>query len=150
MNKIIDYYNNYVENGKLFCDYSHHIEQLTTIYYFDKPISDNSKIFNGCAGTVNYAFKQAEQSHNVVASDIVPHNVDIIIEKQNKNTMLKNIFVGDIYDNNHYDNNYFDIVLYIGAFYHLNENMRYKGMEHCLRFLKATGILINSHILLTM
>ncbi len=81
---------------------------------------------------------------------ILPHNVNIIIEKQNKNTILKNIFVGDIYDNNHYDNNYFDIVLYIGAFYHLNENMRYKGMEQCLRLLRSTCILINSHILLAL
>ena len=150
MNKIIDYYNNYVENGKLFCDYSHHIEQLTTIYYFDKPIPDNSKIFNGCIGTVNYAFKQAEQGHNVVASDIVPHNVDIMIEKQKKNPILKNIFVGDICDDNPYDNNYFDIVLCMGAFYHLNENMRYKGMEQCLRLLRSTCILINSHILLAL
>ncbi len=146
MNKIIDYYNDYDEDGRLFRNYSHHIKWLTTMYYFDKLIPDNSKIFDGCAGTGNYAFKLAEYGHDVAASDIVPRNVDIMVEKQKKNPILKDIFVGDICDDNHYDNHYFDIVLCMGAFYHLNENMRCKAMEQCLRLLKTNGILVISYI----
>ncbi len=146
MNNVIDYYNTYDEDGRLFRNYGHQIEWLTTIHYFDNLIPAHSKIFDGCAGTGNYAFKLAEQGHSVVASDIVSRNVDIIKEKQEKKPILKDIFVGDICHCNHYDNHYFDVVLCMGAFYHLNENMRYKATEQCLRLLKANGILAITYI----
>ncbi len=145
-NNVIDYYNTYDEDGRLFRNYSHQIEWLTTIHYFDNLIPNNSKIFDGCAGTGNYAFKLAQQGHSVVASDIVPRNVNIITEKQKKNPILKEVFVGDICNCNHYDNHYFDVVLCMGAFYHLNESMRCKAMEQCLRLLNANGMLVISYI----
>ncbi len=143
---VIDYYNEYDEDGRLFRNYSHKIEWLTTMHYFNNIIPACSKIFDGCAGTGNYAFKLAEQGHSVVASDIVPHNVDIIISKQQNNPILKDIFIGDICDCNHYNNHYFDVVLCMGAFYHLNKNMRYKAVEQCLRLLKKNGILVITYI----
>ena len=73
MKKIINYYNTYDENRRLFHDYSHHVEWVTTMHYFD-------------------------------------------------------------------------IVLCMGAFYHLNQNMRCKAMEQCLRLLKSNGILVISYI----
>ncbi|MBD5505568.1 MAG: class I SAM-dependent methyltransferase [Lachnospiraceae bacterium] len=145
-NSITNYYNTYDEDGRLFRDYSHQIEWLTTMHYFDEIIPAYSKIFDGCAGTGNYAFKLAEQGHSVVASDIVPHNVDIMLKKQENTPILKDIFVGDICACNHYSDNYFDVVLCMGAFYHLDEKMRYKAMEQCLRLLKNGGILVISYI----
>ena len=44
-NNVIDYYNTYDEDGRLFRNYSHQIEWLTTIHYFDNLIPNNSKIF---------------------------------------------------------------------------------------------------------
>ena len=87
-NAIIEYYNSYDEAGRLFRNYSHQIEWLTTIHYFDKLIPPASTIFDGCAGTGNYAFRLAKQGHHVAASDIVPHNVDIMREEQQKNSIL--------------------------------------------------------------
>lgn len=60
--------------------------------------------------------------------------------------MLKDIFVGDICACNHYSSHYFDVVLCMGAFYHLDENKRYKAMEQCLRLLKDGGILVITYI----
>ncbi len=145
-NGIIDYYNSYDEDGRLFRDYSHQIEWLTTVHYFDKILPVHSRIFDGCAGTGNYAFKLAEQGHFVTASDIVPHNIDIILKKQENTPILKDIFVGDICDCNHCSDHYFDVVLCMGAFYHLDEKKRYKAMEQCLRLLKDGGILVISYI----
>ncbi|WP_215699404.1 class I SAM-dependent methyltransferase [Clostridium sp. MCC353] len=145
-NSITNYYNSYDEDGRLFRDYSHQIEWLTTMHYFDKIIPACSKIFDGCAGTGNYAFKLAEQGHRVAASDIVPHNVDIMLQKQERSPILDDIFVGDICACNHYNDHYFDAVLCMGAFYHLDETMRYKAMEQCLRLLKDGGILVISYI----
>lgn len=145
-NSVIEYYNTYDEDGRLFRNYSHQIEWLTTMHYFDKLIPAYSKIFDGCAGTGNYAFQLAKQGHSVVASDLVPHNVDIMLKKQEKTPILKDIFIGDICDYNHYDNHYFDVVLCMGAFYHLNEDMRHKAMEQCLRLLNENGILVITYI----
>jgi 2-polyprenyl-3-methyl-5-hydroxy-6-metoxy-1,4-benzoquinol methylase len=143
---VIDYYNTYDEDGRLFRDYSHQIEWLTTMHYFDRMISKGSLIFDGCAGTGNYAFKLAEQGHSVVASDIVAHNVDIMLKKQKVNSLLKDIFVGDICDCNSYENESFDVVLCMGAFYHLDDSMRCIAMGQCLRLLKPNGILVITYI----
>lgn len=145
-NSVIDYYNTYDEDGRLFRDHSHQIEWLTTMHYFDDIIPASSKIFDGCAGTGNYAFKLAEQGHRVVASDIVPHNIDIMLKKQAVTPMLEDIFVGDICACNHYNDHYFDVVLCMGAFYHLDEKMRYKAMNQCLRMLKDGGLLVITYI----
>ena len=63
-NSVIGYYNTYDEDGRLFRDNSHQIEWLTTMHYFDDIIPASSKIFDGCAGTGNYAFRLAEQGHH--------------------------------------------------------------------------------------
>ena len=144
--EVISYYNTYNEDGRLFRDNSHQIEWLTTMHYFNKIIPAHSKIFDGCAGTGHYAFKLAEQGHSVVASDIVPHNIDIILKKQESSPILEDIFVGDICACNHYNDHYFDVVLCMGAFYHLDEKMRYKAMEQCLRLLKGGGVLVITYI----
>lgn len=145
-NSVIDYYNTYDEDGRLFRDYGHQIEWLTTMRYFDHMIPAGSRIFDGCAGTGNYAFQLARQGHSVVASDIVPHNVDVMLEKQEKTPVLQDIFVGDICECNSYVDHSFDVVLCMGAFYHLEEKMRCKAMEQCLRLLKQDGILVITYI----
>ncbi len=58
---IINYYNHYEEDGRLFRNYSHQVEWLTTMYYFDRVLPPHSRIFDGCAGTGNYAFELARR-----------------------------------------------------------------------------------------
>lgn len=145
-NGVIEYYNNYDEDGRLFRDYNHQIEWLTTIHYFNSLFQPNSKIFDGCAGTGNYAFKLAEQGHSVVASDIVPHNVDMMLNKQKENPILQDIFVGDICKQNQYEDESFDVVLCMGAFYHIDKELHDKAMKQCLRLLKKNGILVITYI----
>ena len=144
--EIINYYNAYDEDGRLFRDYSHQVEWLTTLHYFDKLFPSHSRIFDGCAGTGNYAFELAGKGHSVTASDIVPHNVDIMRQKQEKTPVLEDIFVGDMCEPNHCAAHSFDIVLCMGAFYHLDEKKRRKAMEQALRLLKKDGLLVVSYI----
>ena len=139
MKEIIDYYSNYDEDGRLFRDYSHNIEWLTSLHYFNPVLPPRCKIFDGCAGTGNYAFELAKRGHSVVASDIVPHNVDIMLKKQQQNDLLQDIFVSNICNVNKYDSQYFDVVLCMGAFYHLNEEGRDCAIKECLRILKKEG-----------
>lgn len=143
---VIKYYNTYDEDTRLFRDHSHQVEWLTTMHYFQEMIPAGSRIFDGCAGTGNYAFALAEQGHKVVASDLVPHNVDIMLKKQADTPLLEEIFVGDLCARNHYSDHSFDVVLCMGAFYHLDAKMRCKAMEQCLRLLKDRGILVITYI----
>lgn len=143
---VIDYYSTYDEDGRLFRDNSHQIEWLTTMHYFDAIIPADSKIFDGCAGTGNYAFRLAEQGHHVTVSDVVPHNVDIMLKKQERTPLLKDIFAADLCVPNHCDDHYYDVVLCMGAFYHLDEGMRDRAMEQCLRLLKDGGLLVVTYI----
>ena len=147
---VIEYYNAYDEEARLFRDYGHQIEWWTTLHYFRKVIPPGSRIFDGCAGTGRYAFRLAAEGHSVAASDLVPFYVEKMLEKQEKNpeknSALKDIFVGDICEPNHYGDGYFDVVLCIGAFYHRRESMRDRALEQCLRLLKRDGILAVSYI----
>lgn len=143
---IIEYYNHYDEDGRLFRDYLHQIEYRTTMYYFDKLLPPNSKIFDGCAGTGNYAFALAGKGYAVFAGDIVPHNVDMMRKKQEGSELLQEISIGDICNVEQYENNFFNVVLCMGAFYHLDEAGRHKALKECLRILKKGGILAISYI----
>jgi 2-polyprenyl-3-methyl-5-hydroxy-6-metoxy-1,4-benzoquinol methylase len=144
--KVEDYYNGYDEEGRLYRDNRHKVEWITTMNYFEKLFSSNSFILDGCAGTGNYSFKLVELGHKVIASDIVPHNVDFIKDKQNKNPVLEDIHIGDITDLSQYISDTFDVVLCMGAFYHLDDEGRNKAMKECLRVLKPNGILVISYI----
>lgn len=143
---IIEYYNHYDEDGRLFRDYLHQIEYRTTMHYFEKLLPPNSKIFDGCAGTGNYAFALAGKGYAVFASDIVPHNVDMMCKKQGESERLQEISIGDICNVEQYENNFFDVVLCMGAFYHLDEAGRHKALKECLRILKGDGVLVISYI----
>jgi 2-polyprenyl-3-methyl-5-hydroxy-6-metoxy-1,4-benzoquinol methylase len=145
-NVINNYYNSYNEEGRLFRDNSHKIEWITTMNYFDKLFNKKSLILDGCAGTGNYSFQLASQGHKVVANDIVPHNVDLIREKQKNNPILQDIHNGDITDLTQLKNETFDVVLCMGALYHIEEEGRNKAMKECLRVLKPNGILVISYI----
>ena len=90
---IIDYYDSYDEDARLFWDYGNQIEWLTTMHYFRKMIPSGSRIFDGCAGTGRSAFALAGQGGRVVASDLVPSNVEKMQEKQQGNPILEDVFV---------------------------------------------------------
>lgn len=141
------YYENYNEDIRLSKDRVHSIEFLTTIHYFNKLFEKNSKILDACSGTGNYSFYLAENGHIVTTGDVVPHNVSIIKAKQEKNPILKEVYTGSILDLSRFDANSFDIVLCMGALYHLsNKADQARVMYECSRVLKPNGIIVVSYI----
>jgi len=62
--EIVDYYDGYDEEGRLFRNNSHKIEWLTSMHYFKKLFKKNASILDGCAGTGNYAFPLAKMGYN--------------------------------------------------------------------------------------
>lgn len=143
---IINYYNTYDEDGRLSRNNSHQIELITSMTYFKKLFKKGSSILDGCAGTGNYSFRLAELGHKIIAGDIVPHNVDIIKEKQGKNPILEDTYTGSITDLSRFDNEIFDVVLCMGALYHIVSSDRKLAFSECLRVLKPKGLLAVSYI----
>ncbi len=147
MNKeIIDYYDGYDEEGRLFRSNSHKIEWLTSMHYFKKLFQKNAFLLDGCAGTGNYAFPLAKMGYQVVAGDLVPGNVEIMRNKQKKDPVLKDTYVGSMTDLSQFGDATFDVVLCMGAFYHVDQDERNLIIEECMRVLKTDGMLAISYI----
>lgn len=146
MEELFRYYDGYDEDGRLFRDNVHQIEYITTISYFNKYFTSGSYILDGCAGTGNYAFPLAEAGHKVVAGDIVPHNVELIREKQRERPVLQDIYTGSITDLTRFADETFDVVLCMGAFYHIGPEERRKALAECLRVVKQDGLIVISYV----
>jgi len=143
---IKSYYENYDEDGRLFRDNAHRVEYLTTIRYFDRLFKPNSQILDACAGTGRYAFYLAKRGHNVTACDLVEHNVNILKSKPEANKLAK-ISVCNVTDLTQFANNSFDIVLCMGALYHVRENeIRKQAISECVRVCKPEGIIVLAYI----
>lgn len=143
MENIIKYYEHQCEDNRLREDRAHSLEYLTTIRYLDRICSKQVKILDACAGTGAYCFYLAKKGNAVIAGDIVTSNINIIKEKQKINPILQDIYTGDICNLSKFENESFDVVLCLGAFYHLHdENERRKAMLECKRVTKRVVILL--------
>ena len=82
-NSVIDFYNNYDEEGRLMRK-SRMPEYLTTMKYIEKYLTPGAKIIEIGAGTGRYSLALAEMGCDVTAVELVPHNIEI----------MKNPFLG--------------------------------------------------------
>ncbi|GLB24095.1 methyltransferase [Lacrimispora xylanolytica] len=141
-NRVVEYYKNYDEDGRLK---RHRFEYLTTVEYFNKVLKTGSKILDACAGTGIYSFYLAEQGHKVTSCDLVPHNVERM-NKHEKSTLLQGIQVANVLDLSTFGDESFDVVLCMGALYHLGEEERLITVQECKRLLKPGGVIVLSYI----
>ena len=142
----IHYEENYEEDGRLRRSHGHSIEFLTTIHYFNKLLPPGSRILDMCAGGGEYAFYLANKGHKVFACDLLEKHVDIMRSKPDADK-LAGIEVADALDLSRFDENSFDVVLCMGALYHLFEPAeREKCMAESLRVAKNGGILAFAYI----
>lgn len=125
----------------------HRIEFLTATKYFAELFQPKSNILDNCAGTGAYAFYLAEQGHQITAGDIVPFNVEIMQKKQAKQKRLQEIYLGDVLNLSRFANESFDVVLCMGAFYHLlTAKERRQALKENLRILKKGGLFIATYM----
>lgn len=144
--KLQEYYSSGYEKTRLTSDKAHSIEFLTTVHYFDKILPSNSKVLDCCAGGGIYSYYLAEKGFNVTAADLSADNVEIIKANQNSD-LLSGVYNLNVLDMSVFEKESFDIVLCMGAFYHLKSaEERRKCIEECLRVLKKGGILVLAYI----
>lgn len=144
--KLQEYYSSGYEKTRLASDQAHSIEFLTTVHYFDEFLPEKSRVLDCCAGGGIYSYYLAEKGFQVTTADLSHDNVEII--KANKNSELLNgIHNLNVLDMAVFDDESFDVVLCMGAFYHLKSaEERLNCVAECLRVLKKSGIFVLAYI----
>ena len=123
------------------------IEFITTKKYMNQVIPQNSKILDACAGCGFYSFFLAEQGHQLTAGDYVEHNVNEIKKFQAQTPILHGIYKGNVIDLSEFSNESFDVVLNMGAYYHLlKKEERDKSIAECLRVLRPNGLFFLAYL----
>ena len=146
MENIAKFYENYDEEGRLFRDKEHMVEYLITIRYFDRLFQPGSRILDACAGGGRYSFYLGDKGHIVTACDLVEHNADII-KSNPKANMLDDILVCNALDLSQFGENTFDIVLCMGALYHVDsDDLKEKVISESVRVCKSGGIVVFSYL----
>lgn len=146
-NEVVNYYEDYREEDRITTNNARRIEYLTTCKYFDEMFQGTLKILDCAAGTGAYAFRLAEQGHNVTATDITPRHIDYINEHLKDKSYHMKTAVLDATDMSMFSDKSFDIVLNMGPFYHLTrEDMRSRCFAESFRVLKKGGYLVTAYI----
>ena len=144
--QIRKYYENYDEEGRLFRDNAHIPEYLTTIRYFDRLIKSESNILDACAGSGRYSFYLANKGHVVTACDLVEHHINIIKSNPGANKLAA-VEVCNVLDLSRFDDNCFDVVLCMGAMYHLpSEAEKVQAICECMRVCRSGGLVVLSYL----
>ncbi len=145
-NKLIHYYSSGYENYRLRQDNTRQIEYLTTIHYFDKLLPAGATVLDCCAGCGVYSFYLAEKGFKVTATDLTPANIKDV-KSNEKFHLLNGAKVLNVLDMHCFADESFDVVLCMGAYYHLlDAEDRAKCIAECLRVLKKNGILVLAYI----
>lgn len=143
-NSVIDFYNNYDEEGRLMRK-SRMPEYLNTMKYIEKYLSPDSKVIEIGAGTGRYSLALAEMGYDVTAVELVPHNIDVMKKKVKSHHNIK-IYEGNACDLSMFESETYDIVLLLGPMYHLfTDEDKHKAMSEAIRLAKKDGTIYTSY-----
>lgn len=144
--RLIEYYSSGYEGKRLQKDKYHSVEYFTTLRYLDMILPQEGRVLDCCAGGGAYSFYLAERGHSVTAADLSPKNIEII--KSNKQSrILDDMLRLNVLDMSCFADYSFDVVLCMGAFYHLKSaEERQRCVAECLRVLKDGGIFVLAYI----
>ncbi len=143
-NSVIDFYNNYDEEGRLMRK-SRMPEYLNTMKYIEKYLKPDSKIIEIGAGTGRYSIALAEMGYDVTSVELVPHNIEIIKKKVKPHNNIK-IHEGNACDLSAFESETYDIVLLLGPMYHLfTDEDKHKALSEAIRVAKTGGVIYASY-----
>lgn len=143
-NYIVDYYNNYDEEGRLTRK-NRMPEYLTTMKYIEKYLTPNARIIEIGAGTGRYSIALADMGYDVTAVELVPHNIELMKKKVKPEHNIK-IYEGNACDLSFIDSSVYDIVLLLGPMYHLfNNDDKHKAIGEAIRVAKTGGVIYSSY-----
>lgn len=145
MNSVIEFYNNYNEDGR-FNKKSRLPEYLITMRYIEKYLAPDSKILEIGAGTGRYSITLADKGYDVTAVELVPNNIKIMKKKVRAEHNIK-IYEGNACDLSFIDSDTYDIVLLLGPMYHLfNDEDKHSAISEAIRVAKKGGVIYAAYV----
>ena len=136
---LINYYNEYDEDGRLENSRVGKVEYLTTRRYLDPLLTTDCKIAEIGAGTGRYSVTLAKEGYDVTAVELVQHNLDILKSKLDGSENIKT-HLGNALDLHMLRDNTYDITLLLGPMYHLyTEEEKITALKEALRITTPGG-----------
>ncbi|MDR1030121.1 MAG: class I SAM-dependent methyltransferase [Treponema sp.] len=144
-NRVLQYYENANEDERIL---RHPIEFIRTKEIISRYLPEKQiKILDTCGASGHYAYWLAEKGHEVHLMDLSPkHIITAKNNRQKYKASLASIKIGDA-RSLEYENESFNMVLLMGALYHLQEKSdRILCLKEANRILKPGGIGIFAYI----
>ena len=136
---MINYYNEYDEEGRLESRRYGQVEYLTTRRYLDPMLTKDCKIAEIGAGTGRYSVTLAKECYDVTAVELVPHNLDILRSKLDGSEKIMTC-QGNALDLHMLSDNAYDITLLLGPMYHLySDGEKITALKEAVRITKPGG-----------
>ena len=143
---IIEYYNNYDEDGRLLRRYGT-VEFLTTTRYIDRYLKEGMKLLEVGAATGRYSLHYADKGYEVEAIELVEHNIEVFRSKIREG-MKVNIRQGNACDLSVFEDNCFDVTLVLGPLYHLfDREHKRRAISEALRVTRPGGMVYVAFIM---
>ena len=144
MEHLINYYNDYDEEGRLLLLHGQ-VEFLTTMRYIEKYLFPGARILEIGAGTGRYSHILTEQGYKVDAVELIPHNIEIF---QSKITPGETITIrqGDARNLSEFADDTYDLTLILGPLYHMyTAEDKQQTISEALRVTKIGGVLFAAY-----
>ena len=136
---LINYYNEYDEEGRLQYNRVGMVEYLTTRRYLDSLLTKDCKIAEIGAGKGRYSVTLAKEGYDVTAVELVPHNLDILRSKLDGSENIKT-YQGNALDLDMLEDNVYDVTLLLGPMYHLySDAEKITALKEAVRITKPGG-----------
>ena len=136
---LINYYNEYDEEGRLENNRIGRVEYLTTRRYIDPLLSDDCRIAEIGAGTGRYSVTLSKEGYDVTAVELVQHNLELLKSKLDGSENIKT-YLGNALDLNMLEDNTYDITLLLGPMYHLySDEDKITALKEAVRITKPGG-----------
>ena len=136
---LINYYNEYDEEGRLANSRVGRVEYLTTRKHIDELLNPYSRIAEIGAGTGRYSVTLAKEGYDVTAVELIQHNLDILISKLDGSEKIRT-YQGNALDLNMLDDDTYDLTLVLGPMYHLySDKEKITALREAVRITKPGG-----------
>ena len=136
---LINYYNEYDEEGRLENNRIGRVEYLTTRRYIDPLLSDDCRIAEIGAGTGRFSVTLSKEGYDVTAVELVQHNLELLKSKLDGSENIKT-YLGNALDLNMLEDNTYDITLLLGPMYHLySDEDKITALKEAVRITKPGG-----------
>lgn len=141
MSKIIQYYNQFDEWGRLDRE---PIEFLVNWHYINEYLPSSGHILDNGAGPGKYSMELAKKGYQITLTDLTPKLVEFAENKAKELNLagkFNGFYAADARNLDMLEDNQFDASLMLGPMYHLQqENDRIKAIQELHRVTKKNGL----------